>query len=166
VGYIHIGDIFNEPSDIKSIIREIIIAPETLPANKLLSEFIQKKKSIALVVDEFGGTAGIVTIEDILEEIFGEIDDEHDTNEFIEKRVNENEYIFSGRLEIDYINEKYHLNIPESQEYETLAGFILYYHHSIPKTNETINIQDYSIKILKSSSTKIDLIQLKKSTND
>ncbi len=166
VGYIHIGDIFNEPTDVKSIIREIIIAPETLPANKLLSEFIQKKKSIALVVDEFGGTAGIVTIEDILEEIFGEIDDEHDTNDLIEKQLNKNEYILSGRLEIDYINEKYHLNIPESQEYETLAGFILYYYHSIPKTNETINILDFSIKIIKSSNTKIDLIQLKKSSNE
>ncbi|MCX7863179.1 MAG: hemolysin family protein [Bacteroidales bacterium] len=166
IGYIHIGDIFNEPTDIKNIIREIIIAPETLPAKKLLSEFIQKKKSIALVVDEFGGTAGIVTIEDILEEIFGEINDEHDINEFIEKQINENEFVFSGRLEIDYINEKYHLNIPESQEYETLAGFILYYHHSIPKTNEIINIQQFAIKIIKSTNTKIDVIELKKITHD
>lgn len=118
------------------------------------------------MVDEFGGTAGIVTIEDILEEIFGEIDDEHDTNTFTENQIGENEFEFSGRLEIDYINEKYHLNIPESQEYETLAGFILYYHHSIPKPNETINIQDFSIKIIKSSSTKIDLIQLKKHRNE
>jgi CBS domain containing-hemolysin-like protein len=163
VGYIHIGDIFNEPKDIKNILREIIIAPETLPANKLLSELIQKKKSIALVVDEFGGTAGIVTIEDILEEIFGEIDDEHDTNEFIEKQINENEYIFSGRLEIDYINEKYKLNIPESPEYETIAGYILFHHHSIPKTNEIINLPEFTIKILKSTNTKIDLIMLNKS---
>ncbi len=166
VGYIHIGDIFNEPEDIKSILREILIAPETLPANKLLSEFIQKKKSISLVVDEFGGTAGIVTIEDILEEIFGEINDEHDTNEFIERQINENEYIFSGRLEIDYINDKYKLDIPESQEYETIAGYVLYYHHSIPKTNEIISLLPFTIKILKSTNTKIDLIMLKKGADE
>ncbi len=166
IGYIHIGDIFNEPSDIKSIIREILIVPETLPANKLLSEFIQKKKSIALVVDEFGGTAGIVTIEDILEEIFGEIDDEHDTNQFIEKKINDNELLLSGRLEIDYINEKYQLNIPTSAEYETLAGYILYHHQSLPKNNETINLKPFQIKIIKSSNTKIDLVLLKKIPND
>lgn len=164
IGYVHIGDIFSNVDELKKIIREIIIVPETLTANKLLSEFIQKKKSIALVVDEFGGTSGIVTIEDILEEIFGEINDEHDTEEFIDKKIKENEYIFSGRLEIDSINEKYNLNIPESQEYETLAGFILFHHNSIPKPNETIKIQPYTIKILKSTNTKIELVLFKVDT--
>lgn len=166
VGYIHIGDMFNNPKDILQITREIIIVPETLPANKLLSEFIQNKKSIALVVDEFGGTSGIVTIEDVLEEIFGEINDEHDTDEFVEKKITENEYMLSGRLEIDAINEKFNLNIPESQEYETLAGFILYHHNSIPKPNETITIKPYTIKILKSTSTKIELVILKIENED
>jgi len=161
IGYIHIGDIFSNPESIQSIIREIIIVPETLAAQKLLSEFIQKKKSIALVVDEFGGTSGIVTIEDILEEIFGEINDEHDTDELIDKKINDNEYIFAGRIEIDSLNEKYKLNIPESQEYETLAGFILFHHNSIPKPNETIKIPPFSIKILKGTNTKIELVMLK-----
>lgn len=161
VGYVHIGDIFSAPTELKQIIREIIIVPETLTANKLLSEFIQKKKSIALVVDEFGGTSGIVTIEDVLEEIFGEINDEHDTEDFIDKKIKENEYIFSGRLEIDSLNEKYNLNIPESSEYETLAGFILFHHNSIPKPNETINIESFTIKIIKGTNTKIELVLLK-----
>lgn len=161
VGYVHIGDIFSNPIELKQIIREIIIVPETLTANKLLSEFIQKKKSIALVVDEFGGTSGIVTIEDILEEIFGEINDEHDTDEFIDKKIKENEYILSGRLEIDSLNDKYNLNIPESQEYETLAGFILYHYNSIPKPNETIKISNFTLKILKGTNTRIELVMLK-----
>lgn len=164
IGYVHIGDIFSNVEELNKIIRDIIIVPETLTANKLLSEFIQKKKSIALVVDEFGGTSGIVTIEDILEEIFGEINDEHDTEEFIDKKIKENEYIFSGRLEIDSINEKYNLNVPESQEYETLAGFILFHYNSIPKPNETIRIQPYTIKILKSTNTKIELVLFKVDT--
>ena len=161
VGYVHIGDIFSNPTELKQIIREIIIVPETLTANKLLSEFIQKKKSIALVVDEFGGTSGIVTIEDVLEEIFGEINDEHDTEDFIDKKIKENEYILSGRLEIDSLNQKYNLNIPESDEYETLAGFILFHHNSIPKPNETIKIDPFTIKIIKVTNTKIELVMLK-----
>jgi len=161
VGYVHIGDIFSNPTELKQIIREIIIVPETLTANKLLSEFIQKKKSIALVVDEFGGTSGIVTIEDVLEEIFGEINDEHDTEDFINKKIKENEYILSGRLEIDSLNQKYNLNIPESDEYETLAGFILFHHNSIPKPNETIKIDPFTIKIIKVTNTKIELVMLK-----
>jgi len=164
VGYIHIGDIFSNPESIQAIIREIIIVPETLTAQKLLSEFIQKKKSIALVVDEFGGTSGIVTIEDILEEIFGEINDEHDTDELIDKKINDNEYVLAGRLEIDSLNEKYNLNIPESEEYETLAGFILFHYNSIPKPNETIQIPPFSIKILKGTNTKIELVLLKVET--
>ncbi len=160
IGYIHIADLFSNPTAINDIIRDIIIVPETLTAKKLLGEFIQNKKSIALVVDEFGGTSGIVTIEDILEEIFGEINDEHDTDEYIEKKLSDNDYMFSGRLEIDAINNKYALNIPKSDEYETLAGFILYHHNSIPKTNEIIQIPPFKIKIIKSTNKKIEIVQL------
>jgi len=110
------------------------------------------------VVDEFGGTAGIITLEDILEEIFGEIDDEHDTTDHIEIKLNDKEYKFSGRLEIDYINEKYNLNFPESDDYETLAGMILYFFQSIPKVNDEITVEPFRIKILEATNSKIDLV--------
>jgi CBS domain containing-hemolysin-like protein len=140
---------------------EISFVPETMAANILLEKFIQEKKSMAVVVDEFGGLSGMLTIEDIIEEIFGEIEDEHDTIELIDKQINEQEYIFSGRLEIDFINEKYKLKIPESEDYETLAGFIFHHHENIPKLNERIDIDRFEIKILKVTSTKIDLVHLK-----
>ena len=138
----------------------ILIVPETMPANKLLSSFIKEQKSIAVVVDEFGGTAGIVTIEDIMEEIFGEIDDEFDLQGLTEEQISEKEFIFSGRLEIDYLNEKYNLNIPESEQYGTIAGFILYNYENVPNINDNIVIGDYNFKILKASTTKIELIKL------
>jgi CBS domain containing-hemolysin-like protein len=127
----------------------------------LLKKLIQDKKSLAVVVDEFGGVSGMLTIEDIIEEIFGEIEDEHDYSEFIEKVISEKEFIFSGRLEIDHINDTYNLTIPESEEYETLAGFVIFYHESIPKVNERITIDKFEIKTLKTSSTKVELIHLK-----
>jgi CBS domain containing-hemolysin-like protein len=141
-------------------VKNVLIVPETMPANKLLSTFIQEHRSIAIVVDEFGGTSGMVTSEDILEEIFGEIEDEHDTSDIIEKKISDNEFIFSGRVEIDAVNEKYFLEIPENEEFETLAGFILYYHESIPKINSEIKINGFLLKILKASSTKIELVKL------
>ena len=121
---------------------------------------MQDHKSLAVVVDEFGGTAGMLTIEDIIEEIFGEIEDEHDTQDLVNKKTGENEYLFSGRLEIENINEKYNLHLPESDEYETIAGLILAHHQSIPKLNERIVIQPFVFKILKVSSTRVELIQL------
>ena len=124
--------------------------------------FIKEHKSIAIVVDEFGGTAGLVTIEDIIEEIIGEIDDEHDRNEFVEKKISENEFILSGRLEIKHLNEVYNLNIPESDEYETVAGFILYQYQNIPKPNDVIILNDFTVRIIRMSETRIDLIQLTK----
>jgi len=160
IGYVNSKDFFKNPTNARDVINRIIIVPETMPANKLLSLFIKEKKSIAVVVDEFGGTAGMVTIEDIMEEIFGEIEDEHDTTELEERQISENEFIFSGRLEIDYLNEKYKLDIPKSDDYETLAGFILYHHESIPKTNQKITVNPFSFKILKMTKTKVDLVKM------
>ena len=161
IGYVKLKDLFGNAEGIQSYIIPLSIVPESMPANKLLKLFVNEKKSIALVVDEFGGTSGIVTIEDIMEEIFGEIEDEHDTSELIEKQINNSEYVFSARLEIDYLNEKYHLNLPENDEYETLAGFIFFSHESIPKLNQRINISNFEFKILKVSETRIEIVHLK-----
>jgi len=160
-GYFELKDIFRNPSDIKSMIRKLAIVPETMPANKLLKLFVDEKKNIALVVDEFGGTSGMVTIEDVLEEIVGDIEDEHDTTDLIEKSAGINEYILSGRFEIDYLNEKYHFNLPEADDYETLAGMILFYHGSIPGNNDVIRISNFTIKVLKASTTRLELVNLK-----
>ena len=159
-GYVHSSVIFQNPKTIQPYIQNVLIVPETMPANKLLSTFIKEHRSIAIVVDEFGGTSGMVTSEDILEEIFGEIEDEHDTTDSIEKKINETEFIFSGRLEIDLLNEKYFFDLPESEEFETLAGLILYYHENIPKINSLIKIGNFHFKILKVTNTKIELVKL------
>ena len=160
IGYVHSSAIFQKAKSVRPFLKNVLIVPETMAANKLFSRFIRDHRSIALVVDEFGGTAGLVTSEDILEEIFGEIEDEHDIAAFIEKKINEREFVFSGRFDIDLINEKYQINIPESEEYETLAGFILFHHESIPKVNMTITIGRFNFKILKASHTKIELVYL------
>ncbi|MCK4629993.1 MAG: HlyC/CorC family transporter [Bacteroidales bacterium] len=161
IGYIHMKDLFNSPDNIKSNIIDVSIVPETMPANKLLEMFVKEKKNIAVVVDEFGGTSGIVTIEDILEEIFGEIEDEHDTLKLTEQKINEHEYIFSGRLEIDYLNDKYNLNLPKHGEYETLAGLILHFYESIPKPKKLIIIELFEFRVLEVSETRIELVNLK-----
>jgi len=161
IGFIHHSVIFTKPDSIKSNLRKVLIVPETMPASKLLSKFIQQRLSIAIVVDEFGGTAGMVTSEDILEEIFGEIEDEHDTVYLIEKQVAPDEFIISGRAELDELNEKFNLDFPENENFETLAGFILFNHESIPKINTIINIGQYRFKILKASNIKIELVHLK-----
>jgi CBS domain containing-hemolysin-like protein len=161
IGYFELKDIFKNPSEISSMTRKLAIVPETMPANKLLKLFVNEKKNIALVVDEFGGTSGMVTIEDILEEIVGDIEDEHDTTDLIEKKVGNNEYMLSGRFEIDYLNEKYHLNLPEEDDYETLAGMILFYHGSIPGNNDVIRIGNIVIKVLRASTTRLELVNLK-----
>lgn len=160
VGYIHHSIIFTNPESIKENRRKVLIVPETMPASKLLSKFIQQHRSIAIVVDEFGGTSGMVTIEDILEEIFGEIEDEHDTVDFVDRKINDNEYILSARIELDFLNEKYNLNFPVEENYETLAGFILFHHESIPKINTVITIDNFKFKILKASNTRIELVKL------
>lgn len=160
IGYAHSITLFEKPETVRSMVRKIPIVPETMPANKLLALFTQNRKSVALVVDEFGGTAGIVTIEDILEEIIGDIKDEHDKESLIDKQISEFEYQFSGRIEIDDLNEKYGFSLPVSDDYETLAGLILAINGSIPKINDKIEIEGYLFKVLKTSTTKIDLIHL------
>ena len=161
IGYFELKDIFKNPSEIRSMTRKLAIVPETMPANKLLKRFVEEKKNIALVVDEFGGTSGMVTIEDVLEEIVGDIEDEHDTTDHIERSVSDNEFILSGRLEIDYLNERYHFNLPEEDDYETLAGMILFFHGSIPGNNDVIRIGRFVIKVLRASTTKLELVNLK-----
>jgi len=161
IGYVHSLILFSKPIDIQSCILPITVVPETMPADKLLRLFTTQKKSIALVVDEFGGTAGIVTIEDVMEQIFGEIEDEHDTPEMIEKMIKPEEYVFSARLEIEYLNEKYEFKLPESDDYNTLAGLILSENEDMPKLNQEIVIGHYLFKIIKASSTKIDLVKMK-----
>jgi CBS domain containing-hemolysin-like protein len=161
IGYFELKDIYKNLADIKSGIRKLAIVPETMAANKLLKVFVEEKKNVALVVDEFGGTSGMVTIEDVLEEIFGDIEDEHDTNELIEKAISNKEYIFSGRLEIDYLNEKYNLGLPEEDDYETLAGMIMYFHGSIPGNNDVIRIKNIVFKVLKVTATRLELVNMK-----
>jgi CBS domain containing-hemolysin-like protein len=161
IGYINSKDFFKNPKSIRSMLNRIIIVPETMVAHKLLSLFIKEKKSVAVVVDEFGGTAGMVTMEDIMEEIFGEIEDEHDTIDLEEKKLADNEYIFSGRLEIDYLNDKYSLAIPKEDDYETLAGFIIYHHESIPNVNQKVSIGPFTFEIIKMSQTRIELVNMR-----
>lgn len=161
IGYAHVSDMFKNPKDIQSVMRSVFFVPETMFANDVLRMFIKQHKSIAVVVDEFGGTAGIVTMEDIMEEIFGEIDDEYDEDELTEKETAPGEYIFSGRLEIDYLNEKYDLNLPHSDDYETIAGFILNNHESIPDLKEEIIIGKFVFTILQARENRIDQVRLK-----
>lgn len=162
VGYITLKSLFKNRKSFKSGVIPISYVPETMQANRLLKKFIQEKKSMAVVVDEFGGVSGMLTIEDIIEEIFGEIEDEHDHTELIEKQIKENEFILSARLEIDYLNEKFSLKIPVSEDYDTLAGLIIYHYENIPKINERIKIEPFEIKILKASNTRIELVHLKR----
>lgn len=166
IGYAHVFDVFKNPQDITSIIRPVMIVPETMHANKLLKNFIQQHRSIALVVDEFGGTSGLITLEDVMEEIFGEIDDEYDVDNLVDKKLQDDEYVFSARLEIDYLNETYGLRLPESEEYETLGGLITNFHESIPEQNEEIVIGDYHFRITQVSKTKILQVHLKDKSKD
>lgn len=161
IGYVHSYDLFKNPQSIKSILRPILIVPETMQASQLLSTLINQHKSIAIVVDEFGGTSGMLTLEDVMEEIFGEINDELDENELIEKKINQNEYVFSARLEIEYLNEKYNLNLPESEDYKTLNGLIFDFYENIPKKGNFIKIEKFYFQILEVSETRIELVKLK-----
>lgn len=161
VGYVHAFDFFSQPGKLRDIIRPVLLVPETMHANKLLRNLIQQRKSVAVVLDEFGGTAGIITIEDIIEEIFGEIDDEYDMEDLVERQSSSGEYIFSARLEIDYLNEKYQLHLPESEEYETLGGLIINQVESIPAIGVEIHIGPVTIKVLQVSDKRVELLQLR-----
>jgi len=160
VGYIHSSEMFEHQKDWKKQINQIPIVPENMAAQKLMKLFMLQKKSIAVVVDEFGGTAGIITLEDIIEEIFGEIEDEHDNKGYMAEQTSEKEYIFSGRLEVKVANAKFSLEIPESDEYETIAGFILHNHQHFPKLNEVIRIEGFTIKCVKVTNNRIELVKV------
>ncbi|KAB2859105.1 MAG: HlyC/CorC family transporter [Flavobacteriales bacterium] len=160
IGYVHSLELFKKPESIKSILLPVSIVPESMPASEILKQFINQRRSMAVVVDEFGGTSGVITTEDIIEEIFGEIEDEHDVEELIELQVDDDTFLFSAKTEIDYINDKYKLNLPESEEYETLGGLIFYKHESIPEKDEVITISNYRFKIEEVSNNKIELIRV------
>ena len=152
---------FREQTDWTKSVRQLPIAPETMGAHKLMKLFMQQKKSLAVVVDEFGGTSGIVALEDLVEEIFGEIEDEHDTTSYIAKSVGDNEYILSGRQEIEKANELFSLDLPENDDYQTIGGLILHQYQSFPKIHEEITFDKFHFKIIKVTATKIELVKLK-----
>ena len=164
IGYIHSSEMFRikgEPHGLKELIREMPFVPETMPASKLMRTFLQQQKSIAVVVDEFGGTSGLISLEDIVEEIFGEIEDEHDSVSYVAKKVGEGEYLLSARLEIEKVNEMFDLELPDSDEYMTLGGLILHEYQAFPKLNEIVKIGHFEFKIVKNTATKIELVRLK-----
>lgn len=161
IGYVHQLDMFKKPESLQSVLLPIPAVPESMSATDLISKFTRERKSIAWVVDEFGGTAGIITMEDVLEELFGEIHDEYDTEEFVEKQLAENEYIFSGRLELDYLEDKYGF-VFDNEESETLSGYIIHYYETIPQQKDRIIIDDYEFDILNVSDTRIETVKMKK----
>ena len=161
IGYVNAFELFKKPKTIKSILLPVEIVPESMMINDVLNSLMKKRKSVAVVVDEYGGTSGMITVEDIVEELFGEIEDEHDTQVFLEKKVSEKEFNFSARLEVDYLNEEYELEIPKSEAYETLGGFIIEHTENIPEENEVVDIEGFEIRILKMSSAKIEEVHLK-----
>jgi putative hemolysin len=161
IGFVHSSELFKRPEDVTHILLPVTIVPEVMSANDLLKQFTNMRRSVAVVVDEFGGTAGMVTIEDVIEEIFGEIQDEHDVPEETERQVGPAEFIFSGRLEIDYLNKKYDLNIPEHENYETLGGFIFHHHENIPEPNQEVIIPPFTIIVQKVMNNRIEQVRLK-----
>lgn len=161
-GYIHISELFNTNVDWKNRIKPVIFTPQTMLANKMMHRLMAEKKSMAIVVDEFGGTSGLVTLEDIVEEIFGEIEDEHDRQQFIARRLNDVSFEFSGRVEIEHINENFGLEIKESEEYHTIAGFILVNRGELPSIGDSFEIDNLKFEVLKMTSTKIELVRIEK----
>lgn len=160
IGYVHSFELFQKPKAIKNVIRPISLVPESTKVKDLLKQFGQQHRSVAVVLNEFGGTAGMVTVEDIVEEIFGEIEDEHDKEELIDEKISDSEFKFSGRMEIDLINQQYGLDIPESDDYETLGGFIIEHHQSIPQVNDKIRIGNFLFTVTKMESTRIDEVRM------
>lgn len=160
IGYIHHFDLLKNPVSIRQFVRPLEVVPASMNAQDLLVQLIKERKNIAWVVDEYGGTAGIITLEDLMEEIFGEIEDEHDVEDMTEKKIGDNEYLFSGRLEVDYINEEYNLDIPTG-EYETLSGFIVTNQEDIPEQGDVVRIEHFDIKIVKATDKRIMLVQIK-----
>ncbi|WP_452227511.1 hemolysin family protein [Lacinutrix cladophorae] len=161
LGYVHSFELFKKPKNLKSILLPVEFVPETMLINDVLNVLIKKRKSIAVVLDEYGGTSGIMTVEDIVEELFGEIEDEHDTVVLIEEKLDENNFKFSARIEVDYINETFKINLPDEENYETLGGLIVAHTEEIPQKNEIVIIENFQFTILEVSNTKIDLVALK-----
>lgn len=166
IGYVHSFELFKKPKEISEILRPVSFLPESMPAHETLNLLMKEKRSIAVVLDEFGGTAGLVTVEDVIEEIFGEIDDEHDVEENIEKKISEREYLFSAKIEIDYLNEKYQFNLPEDDNYNSLGGLVINHLESIPEKGEEIRIDQFILKMEEVSNSKIETIRLKLSEAD
>lgn len=161
IGYVNSKSLLRFPKTIREALLPVMYVTESMEVQRALSKFIREKSSIAIVIDEFGGTAGMVTLEDILEEIFGEIEDEHDLQDLIEKKISSDEFVFSGRLEVEYLNEKYALEIPESDDYDTLAGYIIFNHNGLPKQGDSIKIGSMVIKVLRVTGSRLDLVRLK-----
>lgn len=161
VGYIHSQEMFRNPADWTKNIRPMTFVPETMMASRMMQTLLQQKKSLGVVVDEFGGTSGLISLEDIVEEIFGDIEDEHDSVRYVAKRLDDGEYMLSARLEIEKVNEMFDLHLPESDEYMTVGGYILHEYQSFPKLNEVIKIGCFEFKIVKNTATKIELVRLK-----
>jgi CBS domain containing-hemolysin-like protein len=161
LGYVHSFELFKKPKTIKSIVMPVEFVPETMLVKDVLNLLTKKRKSISIVIDEYGGTSGIITVEDIVEELVGEIEDEHDTVELVEEKIDENNYKFSARLEVDYINETFKLDLPESETYETLGGLIVDETEEIPQVNDQVQIENFLFTILEVTTTKIDLVSLK-----
>ena len=160
VGYVHTFDMFKKPKDIKSILIPIPYIPETMLINEILNMLTRKRKSMVVVLDEYGGTSGMLTLEDIVEELFGEIEDEHDKDDFVEERISDNEFVFSARLEVEYINETYKLNLPESEEYETLGGLIVSSNEGIPSQGEIVELAPFDFVIEECSANKIERVRV------
>ncbi len=161
IGYVHTFELFKKPKNIRSILLPIEIVPETMMIHDILNDLIKKSKSVAIVLDEYGGTSGLITVEDIIEELFGEIEDEHDSTTLLEEKINDREFNFSTRLEVDYLNETYNLNLKENSTFETLGGLIVHHIENIPSTGEIIEIDNYQFTILKESASKIEEVHLK-----
>ena len=161
VGYIHSSEMFRNPEDWTKNLRTMTFVPETMAASKMMQTFLAQKKSLGVVVDEFGGTSGLIALEDIVEEIFGDIEDEHDSTNYVAKHLENGEYLLSARLEIEKVNELFDLELPESDEYMTVGGLILHEYQSFPKLNEVVKIGHWEFKIVKNTATKIELVRLK-----
>tara|TARA_R110000744_G_scaffold70890_1_gene142989 strand:- start:1246 stop:2535 length:1290 start_codon:yes stop_codon:yes gene_type:complete len=166
IGYVHSYELFKKPKTIKSILLPVEFVPETMLIQDILNVLTKKRKSMAVVLDEYGGTSGILTVEDIIEELFGEIEDEHDSTDLYEEQISENEYKFSARMEVDYINENYKLELPEGEEYETLGGLIVNHTGEIPEQDSEVTVNNFTFKILEVSNTKIDLVSMTVHTED
>jgi CBS domain containing-hemolysin-like protein len=160
VGYVNSKSLFKSPDTIKSVLMSVDYVAETMPLQDMLTHFIKQKSNIAVVIDEFGGTAGIISLEDVLEQIFGEIEDEHDETELVEKELGEGEYVFSCRLEVEYLNEKYGLGIEESDEYDTLAGYIISRYQELPAAGTQMEVDGMKIKILRTTRSRIELAKV------